>query len=196
MGYVASIFIVVAVLLVGRKLRQTAKSLVEYRDRCGTQLSDLISHLRQRHLVMSHLLDQLEPSSGNYQSTTRFACDRALKSIEQVDPAVPNPPSLYQLADYESEVTLLAEEMLARYEDYDGNLSRSLKACLDGLITANKQIFESASTYNTSVITYRVYLNSTSAISRRIHSHADHRELDFSPMPSSDSANTPPLRRA
>lgn len=196
MGYVVGFLAFLALLGIAYKLRRTSRSLSEYRDRCGSQLSELISHLQRRHLVLSHLLDQLEPSSTAYPSTSRKSCDRSQRIIKKLDNQKPDPSRLYQLSEIESEVAVLAAELMARFEDYQGELSRGLAGCLDGLKSVTKQISESSTTYNASVITYDVFRNSTSAISRRFHDRADHREIDFNPTPSSDSVNSPPLRSA
>ncbi|MEM8665889.1 MAG: hypothetical protein AAGG48_00130 [Planctomycetota bacterium] len=196
MGYVILTVMVGGTFAVGWWLRQINRSLNDLRNRCRKQLSDLLEHIEQRHLILSHLQDQLGDSEDVDRSRIQRASDRTQKAVDRVNSAAPKPADLTRLADRLRESFVATDEIVERYDKSKTNLSDSFVGCLEGTKASSRQIVESIATYNSSVITYRVYVNSTTAISRRIHTIAEYRELDINPTHSSDSANAPPLRTA
>jgi len=171
---------------------QSANAVRTFQQRCSAELADLLNHLKRRHLVLSHLVDALGGPGREDLSEIMAACETAKDAIDVVDARNPETPELFRMAMCERDVAGLVEDLMEELGEQE--VSGSVAACLDGLGEATKQITETGSAYNSSVITYLGYLESKVYFVRKLHGNVGHCVLDLDPPHSSDSRNESPIQ--
>jgi hypothetical protein len=168
--------------------RRSARKLAKC---CAAELDQLKSLLSSRHLIISHLNDSIPSRLDGLWNRRELeqGLRRAEKGLLTIDPSSPDVAALRMLEDNEQCLVLMVED-LQEVLDH-ANISspvQPISGCLDGLEKKSQEILEAVSTYNTAVITFNSFLNSSRMATRNLKVRYD--ILDVEPPGSSVSGDS------
>ncbi|TWT53999.1 hypothetical protein Pla22_16330 [Rubripirellula amarantea] len=158
--------VVVSLVAIGVKLRDAERNRATLEKNCRQSWASLHDQLRNRHLIVSHLIDSVAGRSNLLVDVNELSA--SLKEVEsRLDSLQGNLPGTGEanaIGECESKCLRQLRRLRKKLKKAPDILSlRQVTACWEGLDGCDEQIDNSKAVYNAAVITYNTHLGSREA---------------------------------